>query len=402
MVHAPAPTPPQAQRLRVLFYLPVVTPWWFTHIVIHLIRAMAKEHEVHVLIPPLWKNTGIGADQTVLIADLPDVFWHILDGPDHPQLRIDASGQEDLIELVRQIDPHLTLCRSADIKTPRRFPGTVRFIMEAAAPPLPTAPECVWLAPTLFDHGILPDLSPNEASRIDDLALPLWPKAKDDCARQSRHAFLKANGLPTDQAIIGLPLEYEHEENFFNAHHSFASNADMIAQITGQLSDDCVLAVTNHPLTSLYGDTAEVEAAIEASQGKAILLGEGEEAGSTTAELARHCDGMIVGNSKSWSVCAALGTPMMRYSSFATGDWVNAYHALPEFLADIASGTARSACPKEARRWFLYHLTNCLIDPTDPSLSAEHLIEAAVQSAPQYRWTQIIERYQSRLEEAAA
>ena len=48
---------------RVLFYLPVVTPWWFDNIVVHLIRALGETTEVHVMVPRLWRNTGLGFEQ---------------------------------------------------------------------------------------------------------------------------------------------------------------------------------------------------------------------------------------------------------------------------------------------------------------------------------------------------
>ncbi len=46
------------EAMHVLFYLPVVTPWWFDNIVAPLIRAAASDARVSVLVPPLWRGTG--------------------------------------------------------------------------------------------------------------------------------------------------------------------------------------------------------------------------------------------------------------------------------------------------------------------------------------------------------
>lgn len=374
-----------------MFYLPVVTPWWFTNIVFPLIKVMARDHEVHVLVPPLWRNTGIGPDQRGLIAQLPQVFWHLLDGPGHPNLRHDASEAEDLIEVINQINPHLTLCRSADIKTPQKFPGTVRYIMEAAAPPLSTAPECVWLAPTLFDHGMMPELSAQDAALLDQFAAPLWAALTRANAPTDREAFLKDHRLPSDKSIIGLPLEYEHEENFFNAHHHFASNAALVEHLLSKLREQHILAITHHPLTELYGDVSAIEKVVAQSGGKAILLPSSAKAGSATSQLAEHCDGMIVGNSKSWSVCTYWQKPILRLSGFATGRWVRAYSSVREFLADIKTGDARRPIAKDMERWLAYHLTNCLINPNNPSLTADDLIQSAIQTVPTHHWAGRVE-----------
>ena len=161
------------RALRTVFYLPVVTPWWFTHIVIRLIRVMARDHEVHVLVPPLWRNTGIGPEQIDLIAELPHVFWHVLDGPDHTNLRGDAAQPDDLFALIDHINPDVTLCRSADIVSPQRFPGTVRYIMEAAAPPFVTQSQCIWLAPTLQPVSFLPASGDHAAMTSGAFAISL-------------------------------------------------------------------------------------------------------------------------------------------------------------------------------------------------------------------------------------
>ncbi|MGB5725260.1 MAG: hypothetical protein WBM39_12690 [Parasphingorhabdus sp.] len=384
------------QRKRIIFYLPVVTPWWFANIVVHLIRVLAREHEVHVLVPPLWNNTGMGEEQIDLVADLDHVIWYMLDGPDHPRLRVDASSEEDLIALVRDINPDFVLCRSADIVTPARFPGIVRYIMEGAAPPVRTGANWVTLSPSLFDHGLMPDLSLEQCAELDGLAAPIWEQMLQEPVLPDRAEFLTMTGLPEDKIIIGLPLEYEQAENFFGQHHRYASNAEMIAAIAPMLSDDMVLAVTNHPLNELYGDKKALEAALASLDGKAMLINGTKIAGQATLALTKQSDGMIVGNSKSWSACAAFATPMMRLSDFATGDWVQAYDQLPAFLAAIGDGSATSADTVVAQRWFAFHLANSIFDPGDPALTADDLVSRMIDPVQPERWEQAMARYQTQ------
>ncbi len=393
----PAPNAPA----RIMFYLPVVTPWWFENIVVHLIRTMARAYEVHVLIPPLWRNTGLGEEQLNLIQDLDHVQWHLLNGPDHPLLRDDASGEADLIEFVEAIAPDFVLCRSADIKTPARFPGTVRYIMEGAAPPLATAPQWVTLSEALFDYGVMPDLSKNELTALRPIALSLAPALSLPSA-VSREDWLTQHSIDGGRTIIGLPLEYEHEENFFGKHHKFPSNAAMIEALCSALPEEAVLAVTNHPLNDLYGDNEAVHAAIVASGGKAILLDSARVAGQATQELAHHCDGMIIGNSKSWAICAASATPFLRLSDFATGDWSRAYTSLATFLEDVVSGEAKASAPDEAQLWFAYHLANAVFDPADPALDAQTILDRMTHPFNPARWDAALARYHAqRLEKAA-
>lgn len=357
----------------MVFYLPVVTPWWFENIIVHLIRTIAREHEVHVLIPPLWRGTGLSEAQIPFIKDLDQVFWHVLDGPDHPKLRSDASGEDDLIAFVHSISPDFVLCRSADIKTPARFPGIVRYIMEGAAPPLAIPTHWVVLADTVFDYGVIPELSANERAMLRLVADKL---AGDLSAAKhgSRADWLNTQSISPKKRVIGLPLEYEHQENFFGQHHHYPNNAAMIEALCNGLPSEAVLAVTNHPLNDLYGDNRAIEKAISATGGKAIMLASGSSAGQATLELAQHCDGMIVGNSKSWALCAAFGAPLLRLSDFATGSWAHAYSSAEHFYEDIDRGTAKVPNMADAMLWFAFHLANEVFDPTDPSLSAHEIL----------------------------
>jgi hypothetical protein len=374
------------EAMHVLFYLPVVTPWWFDAIVAPIIRIMARDAKVSVLVPPMWRGTGIGAGQLARCADLETVDWYILDGEDHPRLRTSAADEADLIALVNDIGADMTLCRSADLATPALFPGIVRFIMEGAAPPFATDPATVWLPDTLFDHAMMPPIEPAARARIDALFRPWWDDAHAQFGPSDRDAFLARAGLPQGRKLIGLPLEYEHEEMFFAQHYSFPSNIALIDEIADRIDDDTILAVTNHPLNEVHCDNASLHAAIATHGGKVRMVPAIDGPGGATMKLARYCDGMIVGNSKSFGGCAFFGTPMLRLSRFRTGGWMNAYDAFDPFAAAIDAGTARAADPADALSWFALHLIDHVFDPATPGLTAADLIDRVANSVNEARW----------------
>ncbi|MFA5962413.1 MAG: hypothetical protein WC804_00210 [Sphingomonas sp.] len=373
--------------MHVLFYLPVVTPWWFDNIVAPLIRAAASDARVSVLVPPLWRGTGIGPEQLGGCSDLDTVDWYILDGDDHPGLRVSAADEQELLALVNAIDADITLCRSADLDSAARFPGMVRFIMEGGAPPFATAPTLVWLSETLFDHALMPTLDPAIRTRLDAAFRPEWDTARAGFAHADRDAFLAAAGLPCDKRLIALPLEYEHPEMFFGQHNVFADNIALVHQLADQLDEDSVLAVTNHPLNEMHCDNDALLAAIAAHGGKVRLVRATGAPGDATMQLARHCDGMVVGNSKSFSGCAFFGTPMLRLSRFRTGGWMHAYDAFAPFAAALRNGTARRADPADALSWFALHLLDRTFDPADADLSAAAIAARITRPIDPLRWT---------------
>ncbi len=320
--------------MRILFYLPVITPWWFVNVVEPLIRCLADGNEadgneVHVLAPIPWKGTGIGPRQLALSAHLTQVHWHIFDGTSHPTMRTEPTERAGIIDFVRTLAPDYVLCRSADCETVREFPGIVRFIMEGGAAPLSMPPHWVILQEQPFDHGLLPELGADERARLDRLIAPIWD-ALLGLARPSNKArrfFRKWADLPADRPVLVLPLEYEHEENFFPMHRIGATpNHRLVAELAESIDDSFFLAITNHPLNELYVDNRPLKAEIASHGSRMRLLPEtGPKGENTTMLLARDADGMLVGDSKVYSMAGFFGTPMLRRSRFKTGEWLNAY-----------------------------------------------------------------------------
>lgn len=350
---------------RVLFYLPVVTPWWFDNIVAHLIDSLSVEAEVHVLAPIPWRNTGVGPDQVRKVAAVGAVHWHIVDAEGHQSLRTAPEDADGVVEFVRSIAPDYVLCRSADIATPARFPGRLVYLMEAGAPPFPTDPGWIVLQKDFWHHGALPPLSDADREAIDAEFADIWRAMRDPlCHRDQfglpRGEALAAMGLPADRKIIALPLEYEHEEAFTQFHGRFVRNLDLIAHVAGRLSGDHVLAITNHPLNYRYAHDPCLEDAIGALGGRAHLVPNPDACNLPTDWLIRNCDGLIVQNTKAIYSGAFFGKPVLRLSRRPSAGWLRVSGDMEHFLGRIGAGDG--VAEDRARRWFGHHLLHETFD----------------------------------------
>jgi hypothetical protein len=354
---------------RILFYLPVVTPWWFDNIVAPMIAKLAGEAEVHVLAPPLWRNTGLGPNQLAHCAMMDGVHWHIVNGEGHASLRTHPDDQRGLVDFVRSISPDYVFCRSADIETPAAFPGKVVHLMEAGASPFSTRAGWVILQPDFWHHGAMPELSAIDRSAIAAEFSDLWQDFRDRLENRApfhepRAKVLEDMGLPQDRKIIALPLEYEHEEAFTAFHNRFERNLDLLHSVASQLDDRFVLAVTDHPLNYRYVDNSAVYAAIEALAPRVRLVPNPNFYYYPTTLLIKHCDGLIVQNTKSIYCAGMFGKPVLRLSHRPTAPWLRAHGEMSAFLAAVVAGEA-GADAEQARIWFGCHIMHQIIDPAE-------------------------------------
>jgi hypothetical protein len=388
---------------RVLFYLPVVTPWWFDNIVVHLIRALSHCAEVHVMVPRLWRNTGLGPEQLRRGASIPGVHWHILDKGDHLSLRTSPADPDSVVEIARSIDPGYVFCRSADITTPAAFPGKICYLMEAGAPPFSVRAGWIILQREFWGHGIIPDLSAEDAKMIDDLAAKSWGQTRNrtEQRREFRLPRIKAlqrMGLPTDRRIIALPLEYEHEEAFFSFHNKFERNLDLIHHLAERMEDDFVLAMTDHPLNYKYVDNSKVYQAIAALGKRAHLVPNPNAYYYPTDLLIKHCDGLIVQNTKAIYSGAFFGKPTLRLSHRPSGGWLGVHEDLESFKAAVRSGQDGPS-RDDARRWFGFHLTHEIIEAA--AISGAEILDRIDRPFSRDRLTDGIERYEAYMRELA-
>lgn len=382
---------------RVVFYLPTVTPWWFDNIVGHLIRALSACAEVHVIVPPLWRNTGIGPDQLRPFASFPDVQWHIADDDDHPSLRTAPADPDAVVALVRAIDPSHVFCRSADIATPSRFPGKIRHLMEAGAPPLSTAAGWIILQPDFWHHGAIADLTDEDREAIEQAFQHVWKRMRNRAAnkmafRLPRSKALANMGLPEDRKIIALPLEYEHKEAFTAFHNRFERNVELIHHLAEQLDEAFVLALTDHPLNYKYVDNSQLYAAIAALGDRVRLVPNPEAYYFPTDLLIKHCDGLIVQNTKALYSGAFFGKPILRLSNRPSAEWLGVHEDLGSFKAAVRSGAA-GAAEDRARLWFGYHVLHEIVDPA--ALSGAEILDRVDRPFSRDRLAAGLERIES-------
>jgi len=379
--------------MRILFYLPVVTPWWFENIIAHFIRKLAAVAEVHIIVAPLWRNTGIAPENLERLQDLPALSWHIWDRDDHPIIRSDAASHPDLMDLVDAIDADITLCRSADLTATGQFPGEVRHIMEGGAMPLSGASDRVVIQPALFDYGVMPALSSAQAEWLDHAFTPIWDRLDARHGIDRTADWRERLGLPDHGPVIALPLEYMHEENFYARYRRHEQYADLIRDVATQLPDGWSLAITNHPLNELHVDNSALHAAIDDLGGRAVLVQSSGIGGMGTLDLAGLCDGILLENSKSFAAAAFRGTPLYRHSSFRTGAWLNSYESLEALFGAISRGDAKGPDRADAKLWFGYHLANNIIDPDHAATDADVLIGHILNPCDPMRWHAGIDRY---------
>lgn len=362
---------------RILFYLPTVTPWWFDNIVAHLIRACAVKFEVHVIVPPLWRNTGIGPEQLRPFASFPSISWHIDDSDNHPSLRTSPADPDAVVELVRSIGPSHVFCRSADIATPARFPGKVRHLTEAGAPPLSTSATWITLQPDFWHHGALCDLTEPDRRAIETLFHTTW---KQMCSRAGANISLRSPRSETShnmnpagaRKIVALPLEYEHEEAFTAYHNRFERNLDLIRVLVEQIDGEFLLAITDHPLNHKHIDNSRLYAEIDALGDRAYLVPNPNAGNCPTDLLIECCDGLVVQNTKAIYSGAFFGKPTLRMSNRPSARWLKVYDDIASFLCAVRSGET-GAAEESARLWFGYHLLHEIIDPI--TISGDEIVD---------------------------
>lgn len=375
--------------LRILFYLPVVTPLWFERVIVPMVRVLRPHAELHVLVPALWRNTGVARQNLAKCADLADVHWHIVEGAGHESLRVAPDDADGLVAFVESLAPDHVLCRAAETATAARFPGKLHHILEVGAPPLRTIPFGVILQPELFEFGAMPALAASQAAELDSLFAPRWAAAHQWLGRTwpfnlGREEALALLGVPTDRKIIAVPLEYDHEENFFSVQHRFRANIDFVTHLLDRVPEDFLLAFTNHPLNVAHGRDAELRAELERLGKRVHFVSAPDPDVKPTDILVQHCDGMIVQNSKAYSVGVLYGKPILRLSHCRSAEWLRAYEDLDAFLAAVAAGTAAVPDPDEARRWFAFRSADEAFDAE--TIGASELLDRLEHRFSPARW----------------
>ena len=305
-------------------------------------------------------------------------------------MRTEPVQRDGIIAFVRSLDPDYTVCRSADFETVKAFPGVVRHITEGAADPLRLGPDSFHFTTCPFDHGVMPDLDTAQFEALNAMIEPHW----EAMARAERLEGVQQDylnewaDLPSDRPIVFLPLEYEHEENFYTMHRVGSTpNAALLEELAKKLGDRVFLALTNHPLNEKHLDNSALTRVVRANRSRMRLLPGKTPIGTRTSNfLMTSADGVILGDSKVYAMAGFHGTPMLRLSRFATGEWMNAQEAVDPFVDGLASGSCSRPDTASARTWFAFHTANNLCCPRDPDLTGEAVLGRLDNPVDTNRW----------------
>lgn len=383
--------------MRVLFYLPVITAWWFENIIVPLLEKLAADNELHILAPIDWKGTGVGQCQYDLCAHMPQIRWHVVTDQNHTSMRSKAAQADAIIDFVKKLAPDVVLCRSADLETVKQFPGIVRHITEGGADPLVLPVDAVHFTKEPFAHGIMPDLNDVHIEQLNSLMEPYWQPLLDSCPDKvtAQSAIREWAKLPSDRPLLFLPLEYEHEENFFTIHRKGSlPNVRWVEELLEALDPRVFVAMTNHPLNELYVDNSAIEMLAATRPERLSLLPAQMPCGArTTPTLMRAADGVYLGDTKAFSLAAFCGTPIVRRSNFESANWLGASENLDGFVGKLIQGRAPAPSVARARTWFAYHAANNLLRPRDPELTGADILERLYKPFDPERWERNLDVY---------
>jgi hypothetical protein len=371
--------------MRILFYLPLARRWMLENVLEPLIAKLSSVAEVHVMIPTLWIKRGSTNTGLQAIASHRNVTWHPIEVGCGDLNAIDLNGPTpEIRDIASEIAPDYCLCRSANPSLSQHFPGQLRYIMEAGAPPFRLPPHWVSFQPQIFDHGLIPKLSPSQRDALLALITPCWQKL--ETAQPQDPSWLLRYKLPAHRKIIALPLEYDHPENLFGIHRSIRPNSALVAQLLNRIDPSLFVAATDHPLNIQFVDQRQLRATFSVYRDKACLLSPPVKGSDTTSIVTQLADGMIVGDSKSFAIAAFYGKPLLRISKFASGHWLRAYDDLGKFTADLAAECAMAPAREDAMLWFAHYLAAQVFAPSDANVTSIELLERITGDAGPDRW----------------
>jgi hypothetical protein len=222
----------------------------------------------------------------------------------------------------------------------------------------------------------------------------IWSAVRGNVAEQAPDDGLHDRGeAKAGDLIVSLPLEYEHEENFFGMHRPYADNAALVSALAEAVGEDVLLAVTDHPLNLLHCDRSALDAAVARCAGRVRMVSPRWTEDRPTMGVVRASDGMIVSNSKVISIAAFLGKPILRLSPHATGHWLNSYSDLPSFLGALRGRAPNLPSQDEAKTFFAFHAANNIIDLTHKDTDARLILDMVETPVDRRRWQAGIRRY---------
>jgi hypothetical protein len=346
--------------MRILFYLPAIADWWFEWIITPMLRTLASDGdvaEIHLLVAPPWRHSGLSAQHVAWLQHTAKIHWHVIDPASSGDIawnfRFNGAAVPGLLDHIRAINADLTLVRSAEPAFCRAFPGTVRFITEGAAPPYATDGRWVVLEEEAFGRGFMPDHAKAHAASCAHVTQGLAGPRVTAAEARDRLA------LNTDRPILAVPLQWEHPDNFFLDLAGFPTSLGLINALLDHTDPDVVLAISDHPLNRANLDRSDLKTALAAMPDRVILC----EQDGATGLLAACADVMVSDLSKSWSLAAFHGTPILDVGLQPAAAWINAIPGLANLPRSPRRADLPAADPQAMALWFGWHLGARMLDP---------------------------------------
>lgn len=386
--------------MKVLFYLPVITEAWLEKVAAPMIRALSGDADVHVIVPPPWNGTGVPGERLESLSRQVGGTWHLFDDPDHPTIRTAGWKVSALMRLVNGIAADYTICRSAEIETPRAFRGLAAFLMEGDYPPFAHGTLVRLTGPAIFSHGAMPSLTNAQQALLRQSTAGLREALRPNgpAEADARARFFAKTGLPENRPVVAVPLEHDGPDNFYMLHSPSPVNAAFVREIAAQLHQRCVLALTIHPAQRRDPRAMNLLMELEDERVRILQTPDGDD---FTPTLVRHCDAAVFRDSKSIAWAALLRKPLCRISRFSTGDWLRSISTLKDLNAALGSST-RCAALEDALLWIGFHLANCAFKPDDPHFNLADLVDRIERPFNPERWLPALDRRSADLCSAAA
>jgi hypothetical protein len=157
--------------------------------------------------------------------------------------------------------------------------------------------------------------------------------------------------------------------------------------------------VADHPLNYKHVDNAAIYDAIDALGDRARLVPNRAQDGYATALLTKHCDGLIVQNTKAIFSGAYYGKPILRLSHRPSADWMGVCHDMKSFKAAVARDADGAVAGDRFRQWLGYHTLHEIIDPT--TISGTEILDRIERPFCSDRLARGFDQYQAYQHERA-
>jgi hypothetical protein len=123
---------------------------------------------------------------------------------------------------------------------------------------------------------------------------------------------------------LAVPLPYEHEENLFLQHSVYREGEVLLRHLLDTLPEEWRITVSDHPLNTLHVDRGALNVFLATASDR--LSGAPDD---TNAMIA-GATAVFTDLSKSWTLAAFAGKPMLHLGQKPMAPWLNAHANIGE------------------------------------------------------------------------